>query len=213
MQPTHCLTELLTSADGIGEIRLLAQSLQTLARAGRQIVLLGPPWLPYPDGWAQLGIDAAQILVVRTERPMDKLWAVEQSLRSAAFGALLAWVPDARPEALRRLQLAAAGTDGLSFLFRPAAAQYQPSPAPLRLLLGGIDGRTLEVRLLKRRGPLQAAPLHLHLPELRSFRFKPFALPLTTPVVPPSSFAGRPHVVDRVVLSNVAAGPHSAPLA
>ncbi len=214
--PTHCLTELLTPANGIGEIRLLAQSLQTLARAGRQIILLAPPCLPYPDGWTRLGIDPARILMVHTERPGDRLWAIEQSLRSAAFGALLAWVPEVRLEALRRLQLAAAGTDGLSFLFRPTAAQHHPSPAPLRLLLGGVEGRCLDVQLLKRRGPLQVAPLRLHLPELRSFKLRP----LTTPASPHSSAHSsahlpivRPHVVDRAVLSNAAARPHSAPLA
>jgi len=215
--PTHCLTELLTPADGLGEIRLLVQSLQTLTRAGRQIILLAPPCVPYPDGWARLGIDVSRILVVRAERPADRLWAIEQSLRSAAFGALLAWVPDVRPEALRRLQLAAAGANGLSFLFRPTAAQYEPSPAPLRLLLGGAAedaGRVLRVQLLKRRGPVQAVPLHLHLPELRSFRLRPVATPV---IASATSFSEgvRPHVLhalDRAVLSNAATRPHSAPL-
>jgi len=222
--PTHCLTELLTRASGIGEIRLLMQSLQTLIRAGRQIVLLAPPCVPYPDGWAHLGIDVSRILVVRTERPADRLWAIEQSLRSAAFGALLAWVPDVRPEALRRLQLAAAGANGLSFLFRPTAAQYEPSPAPLRLLLGGVEGRSLSVQLLKRRGPVQAAPLHLHLPELRTFRLRPVTMPAAASfsegVRPHASRShvshpafSRPHALDRAALPDSAARPHSAPLA
>jgi len=166
--PTHCLTELLSAEAGIGEIRLLAQALQTLTRTGRQVILLAPPCLPYPDGWARLGIDPDRLLVVRAERPVDRLWAIEQSLRSTAFGALLAWVPQAPPEALRRLQLAAANANGLCFLFRPPAAQYQPSPAPLRLLLEGIEGRTLAVRLLKRRGPVHGKTLHLALPELHA---------------------------------------------
>lgn len=227
--PTNCLTELLTPDSGIGEIRLLVQSLHTLIRAGRQIVLLAPPCVPYPDGWAHLGIDVSRILVVRAERPADRLWAIEQSLRSAAFGALLAWVPDVRPEALRRLQLAAAGANGLSFLFRPTAAQYEPSPAPLRLLLGGVEGRTLSVQILKRRGPVQAAPLHLHLPELRTFRLRPMAMPAAA-----SFFEGsrphdpRPHIqrsdslragharpdaLDRAALPDTATRPHSTPLA
>lgn len=187
--PTHCLTELLSGQDGIGEIRLLAHALQTLTRAGRQVILLAPPCVPYPEGWARLGIDVGHLLVVRAERPCDRLWAIEQSLRSASFGALLAWVPQAQPEALRRLQLAAAGANGLCFLFRPPAAQHQPSPAPLRLLLEGLDGRNLAVRLLKRRGPVHGATLHLALPALQSLRTAR-VLPATAPVLPVAAGAG-----------------------
>lgn len=212
--PTHCLTELLAPAHGIGEIRLLQQSLQTLTRSGRQIILLAPPCVPYPDGWARLGIDMSRVLVVRAERPADRLWAIEQSLRSAAFGALLAWVPDVRPEALRRLQLAAAGANGLSFLFRPTEAQYQPSPAPLRLLLGAAEGRSLSVQLLKRRGPVQSGPLHLQLPELRSFRVRSTARPVVASEEPFSEAIfpddAVSHALDRAVLSHVAHRPHPA---
>ena len=179
--PARCLTELLLPRAGIGEIRFLAATLRSLIRARRQIVLLAPPHVPDPNGWAQLGIDMQHVLVVRAERPADRLWAIEQSLKSAAFGALVAWLPEdkalARHDALRRLQLAAAGADGLTFLFRPTAAQYHASPAPLRLALspGNPVGerRALAVRLLKRRGPVLAAPLVLMLPEVRP-QLRPF---------------------------------------
>ena len=172
--PARCLTELLLSQVGVGEIRFIATTLASLTQAGREIVLLGPPHIPDPTGWEQLGIDMRRVLVVRTERPADRLWALEQSLKSSAFGALIAWLPEekalARHDVLRRLQLAAAAANGLTFLMRPAAAQYQSSPAPLRLTLGvgQPEGsrRTLSVRLLKRRGPVLAAPLTLALPEV-----------------------------------------------
>lgn len=95
----------------------------------------------------------------------DLLWALEQSLKSGHVGAVLAWLPlNLRADALRRLQLAAQSHDGPVFIFRDALARSQPSPAPLRLLLqpAGIDA--LSVRLLKRRGPVQAQPLRLALP-------------------------------------------------
>ncbi len=172
--PSHCLTELLLSHHGIGEIRFLASTLSSLTQAGREIVLLAPPHIPDPTGWAQLGIDMRHVLIVRTPRPADRLWALEESLRSSAFGALVAWLPEdrtlARHDALRRLQSAASSANGLSFLMRPAAAQYHASPAPLRMTLaiGQPDGdrRTLSVRLLKRRGPVLAKPLNLMLPEV-----------------------------------------------
>ena len=172
--PSRCLTELLLPRAGLGEIRFLATTLSSLTQSGREIVLLGPPHIPDPTGWEQLGIDMRRVLIVRTPRPADRLWALEQSLKSSAFGALIAWLPEektlARNDALRRLQLAASSANGLTFLMRPSAAQYHASPAPLRLTLetGRPDGhrRTLSVRLLKRRGPVLAKPLTLMLPEI-----------------------------------------------
>ena len=172
--PSRCLTELLLSHTGVGEIRFLASTLSSLTQAGREIVLLAPPHVPDPTGWEQLGIDMRRVLIVRTERPTDRLWAIEQSLKSSAFGALLAWLPEdrtlARHDALRRLQSLATSANGLCFLMRPAAAQYHASPAPLRLTLsvGKPEGtrRTLSVRLIKRRGPVLTRPLTLMPPEV-----------------------------------------------
>ena len=159
---------------GVGEIRFLAATLSALTQAGREIVLLAPPHIPDPTGWEQLGIDMRRVLIVHAERPADRLWALQESLRSAAFGALVAWLPEdkvlARHDALRRLQSAAATADGLTFLMRPLAAQHHASPAPLRLTLAigepDANRRTLSVRLLKRRGPVLAKPLTLLLPEI-----------------------------------------------
>ena len=189
--PSRCLTELLLSHTGVGEIRFLASTLSSLTQAGRQIVLLAPPHIPDPTGWEQLGIDMRRVLIVEAAKPTDRLWAIEESLRSSTFGALLAWLPEektlARHDALRRLQSAAASADGLTFLFRPAAAQDHASPAPLRLALStGIpDGprRLLSVRLLKRRGPVLAQPLQLMLPEVHR-GLKAFGLASPAPVSP-----------------------------
>ncbi|MEO8936985.1 MAG: translesion DNA synthesis-associated protein ImuA [Burkholderiaceae bacterium] len=172
--PSRCLTELLIAHPGVGEIRFLAATLSSLTQSGREIVLLAPPHIPDPTGWEQLGIDMRRVMIVHTPRPADRLWAIQESLKSSAFGALVAWLPEdkalARHDALRRLQSAAASADGLSFLIRPSAAQYHASPAPLRLTLavGEPDAhrRTLSVRLLKRRGPVLARPLTLLLPEI-----------------------------------------------
>ena len=184
--PSRCLTELMLSHTGVGEIRFIASTLAALTQAGREIVLLAPPHVPDPTGWEQLGIDMRRVLIVRTERPADRLWAIEQSLKSSAFGALVAWLPEektlARHDALRRLQSVAAASNGLTFLMRPAAAQYHASPAPLRLTLsaGLPQGarRTLSVRLVKRRGPVLARPLTLMLPEVHR-SLKTFSLALT----------------------------------
>jgi hypothetical protein len=209
--PTHCLTELICPHAGLGELRLLAPALSSLVKAGRQIVLLLPegddPRTIYPDGWSQLGIDPGALLVVKASRPADRLWAIEQVLRSSSFGALLGWVDPLRSDALRRLQVAAASADGLSFLFRPESAQHHPSPAPLRLLVGASRSSTerrLSVSILKRRGPVLGSALFIDVALPRELR----PVVLRPPVLLPSS--SRQHAVGRPLLSNTAARPHSA---
>lgn len=165
--PLGMLTELICRESGIGELRLLVPLLRQLTRERRVVVLLAPPHLPYAPALAGFGIDLDYLLVVQATQAADRLWAVEQTLKSSSFGALLAWLDQdrTRPEHLRRMQLAAQGAQGPAFLFRPLAAQFEPSPAPLRLLLQPRPEQRLSVQLLKRRGPVLAAPLLLELPQ------------------------------------------------
>ena len=127
------------------------------------------------SGWAlgQLGLDVAQLLVIHTRCKVvagsDSLWALEQALKSGHVGAVVGWLPPRlRAERLRRLQLAAQAHDGPAFVLREMAAQQRPTAAPLRLALraGGAD--TVQLRLLKRRGPPLEALLQLDLPSVLS---------------------------------------------
>lgn len=165
--PLGMLTELIAREPGIGELRLLVPVLRRLTVERKVAILLGPPHVPYAPALAAFGIDLDYLIVVQANQATDRLWAVEQALRSASFGTLLAWLPQGRtrPEHLRRMQLAAQGTRGPVFLFRPLPAQFESSPAPLRLLLLPRSGQRLSVQLLKRRGPVLAQPLLLELPQ------------------------------------------------
>jgi cell division inhibitor SulA len=165
--PQGILTELIAREPGIGELRLVVPVLRRLTRERKVVILLGPPHVPYAPALAAFGIDLDYLIVVQTLQAADRLWAVEQTLRSAGFGTLLAWLPQARtrPEHLRRMQLAAQGTRGPVFLFRELAAQLEASPSPLRLLLLPQPGQRLSVQLLKRRGPVLARPLLIDLPQ------------------------------------------------
>lgn len=206
--PPSVLTELLWVQQGGGELRLLAPALAGLSRAGKPLILLAPPYLVFAPALAQLGIDIRQILLVQSEKPADRLWAVEQVLKSASFGALLCWLPQARPEHLRRLQLAANGGDGLSFVFRPASAQMESSPAPLRLLCGAGPAGKISVEVIKRRGPAASAPIVLPAP------LPPvIARAIKEPRVPASSSAESAHVLDRPVSAATAAGSRVSSLA
>ncbi len=169
--PQQVLIELLLARHGIGELRLLAQPLAALTRAGKTVIFLAPPEVPYPPGLTQLGIDVRQVVVVQTSHAADRLWAMEQALKSASFGALVAWLPFndhanrlTRNDQLRRLQLAAQQSQGLVFCMRHISAQSNASPAPLRLALQPRPDEQLSVHILKRRGPALTTPLLLELP-------------------------------------------------
>ena len=158
--PAGCLTELLPSHAGIGELRLLGGALAALARSGAGLAWVAPPYLPYAPALAAAGIDLARVLVVKTRTPQETLWAAEQAMASRACGAVLAWPGTLRYPDLRRLQLAAENGRACAFLFRPVEAANDSSPAALRLRLDACAGG-LAVHVLKRRGPALARPVIL----------------------------------------------------
>lgn len=168
--PRSALTELL-GVPGHGELALLAPALIRLAERSGHLFLVDPPHPPHAPGLQQLGIPWERLLVVRTTRERDPVWACEQILRSGACAALLAWegVGSWRFAQLLRLQNAARGVSGPVFLCRPPGAANQPSPAVLRLhLTGTATGTTLG--LVKQPGPLgQQLTLPAH-PALASER-------------------------------------------
>ncbi len=181
--PVGMLTELITREAGIGELRLLVPLLRQLTCERKVVILLAPPMVPYAPALASFGIDLDYLIVIQAANAADRLWAVEQTLKSASFGTLLAWLPQkrTRPEHLRRMQLAAQSATGPVFLFRQLQAQFENSPAPLRLLLLPRPNEQLSVQLLKRRGPVMAMPLMLQLPKpTASVHIKPSAIPTDT---------------------------------
>jgi len=200
--PRRVLTELLLPHPGVGEMRLLAPALATLAQAQRSVMLFDPP--AALCGWAlgQLGVDLQQLVVVHGREgsrgaalrhllaSADLLWALEQALKSGHVGAVLAWLPERlRADALRRLQLAAQAHDGPVFLLRGIDSRLKPSAAPLRLALHAGAPDELWVRLLKRRGPPLAQPLKLVLPPVLAPAQRARALAARVPVAAPPRVA------------------------
>ena len=159
--PVGALTELLQAPGAHNEWRLL---LPALARSGSgPVVLVAPPHLPFAPSLQAQGLQAQRLLWLGAADSPDTaaLWLSEQALRCAAVDAVLAWLPQVRPEQLRLLQWAAAEHHKLLFVLRPEAAQAQASPAVLRLLLSLANSAALSVQILKRRGPPLAEPLQL----------------------------------------------------
>ena len=173
--PASVLIELLLTQSGIGELRLLAPLIAALTQAGKTVILMAPPHLPFAAALLELGIDLRHVLLIQADKPADRIWAIEQTLKSASFGALLCWLPHCRADHLRRLQLAASGCDGLTFVLRPLDAQHESSPAPLRLVCQPAPGGQLSVAVIKRRGPVQAQPIRLAL-AVPAVLHQPFAL-------------------------------------
>lgn len=151
--PTRGLTEVLSPQPSVLEWRLIGPALQGIVAAGGHIVVIGPPKTPHLPGLRHCGIDERHLVWVQADAPAERLWCTEQLIKSGACGAIVSWLPQARPEQIRRLQVCAQSCEGPVFLFRPAAAQHEASAAPLRVFTTfGIDW-ALQVQVLKRRGP------------------------------------------------------------
>ena len=177
--PTRALTEILASRHGVLEWRLLAPALRALvaepvpvadlpvrqrsslpARMNKPLLLINPPLTPHLPGLQACGLAAQHLVWIRAETPQQQLWAAEQAIKSNAASAILAWLPHARPEQVRRLQSHALSTEAPIFLFRPLQVQGQSSAAPLRLIVADCEWQ-LQVQILKRRGPVFEGQLKL----------------------------------------------------
>jgi hypothetical protein len=165
--PLGVISELLFESPGAGEFSLLLPALATVSARGQWVVLIDPPWIPYPPAMRGHGVALERVLLVRTRTASDSLWACEQALRGVPGGAVLAWPANPGFTRLRRLQLAAKAGRKLAFVFRPAAALAQASPAALRLQVTAAASGS-RVRVLKCRGRLPEQSLLIrrgrHLP-------------------------------------------------
>jgi len=159
--PCRSLTEVLQPQPTVCEWRLLGPALRAIVAKGQQVVVVGPPKVPHLAGLRHAGLTDKQFVWVKAETPAHRLWTTEQLIKSNSAGALLAWLPQARPEQLRRLQVCAAACERPVFLFRPVAAQHEASAAPLRVVVSfGVDWE-LQLHILKRKGPAHEGELHL----------------------------------------------------
>jgi protein ImuA len=149
--PANVVTEIVFCREGIGEVRLVLPALAELSREGRRIAWVDPPHLPYAPALADAGAELSRFLLVRTGAVRDRLFAVEQCLRSGACGAVLAWPAAWDDRSIRRLQLAAEKGGSLGVLFRTERACGRFSAAGLRLRLAPSPGG-VAVEVLKGRG-------------------------------------------------------------
>lgn len=223
--PQRAVTELLTPQFGVLEWRLLAPGLRgwwdsqalPTATPGRRtrlassplrpLLLVNPPHTPHLPGLQALGLPPQALVWVAAGTPAQQLWVAEEAIKSRI--AVLAWLPEARPEQIRRLQVSALGSDAPAFLVRPERAGQQSSAAPLRLVVQPGEDWQLAVHLLKRRGPTHEGWLQLPAvpgavePLLTAARRKPLPAPAPAPQpgpAPASPPTERAHALARPVL-------------
>jgi protein ImuA len=159
--PLRSLTEVLAAQPSVLEWRLLAPALRGVVLAGSQVVVVSPPRYPHLPGLLHEGLDDRKLVWIKAAPPAERLWVTEQLIKSNAAGAIIAWLPQARQEQIRRLQVCAQAFEGLVFLCRPEAARHEASAAPLRVHAGvGLDWE-LKVHIIKRRGPVHEGGLVL----------------------------------------------------
>lgn len=159
--PRQSVTEVLAAQPSGLEWRLLGPALRLIVAGGGQVVVVGPPQHPHLPGLRHEGLDERQLVWIQAERPAERLWVTEQLIKSNAAGAIMSWLPQARPEQLRRLQVCSQACEGAVFLWRAQAARHEASAAPLRVHASvGLDWE-LRVNVFKRRGPVHEGTLVL----------------------------------------------------
>jgi hypothetical protein len=188
--PLGAVTELISGKPGLGEFSLLFPALADMGQQGQWLVLVDPPWIPYPAALHGHGLRLERLLLVRTQSEKESLWACEQALRGSRGGAVLGWPERISFTNLRRLQLAASENGKLLFLFRPEQAADTSSPATLRLRLEADRQRGTRINVLKCRGNRPLEPAWIP---------QPYS-------VPPSEHIPAPQVPDAVPQTTIGKG-------
>lgn len=150
--PRGAVTEIIGREQAtIAAASLLLPGLARLSRETGWIALVSPPLIPYAPALAGAGIDLSRLMMVCPDKETDRLWALEQLLRSGSCAAALAWPQPIAPAMLRRLQLAAERGGGCGFLFLQETTAGRSSNAALRLRVKLLE-KDFGVDVLKRPG-------------------------------------------------------------
>lgn len=208
--PLGAVSEIVAASPGLGEFSLLFPALAELGARDQWVVLVNPPWIPYPAALRAQGLRLERLLLVRTRDEKDALWACEQALCSGRGGAVLAWPRRLGFARVRRLQLAAEAHAKLAFLFHPASALGEASPAALRLQLEPGARQDASIRVIKCRGSRPPDPTWIPRPfsSYGNPQDETYVHALACPSLPAPGPGpaypgpGRPHDADRAQRPN-----------
>ena len=91
------IVELMPTAIGIGELRLLMPALARMTAKDRHVALVSPPYIPFAPALNNHGVRLDRLLIVRAEKSVDALGAarefstVEGRSLASGIAALLDW--------------------------------------------------------------------------------------------------------------------------
>ncbi len=167
--PSDGVTEILHTQYGIGEFRLLAPALARLSHEeSRWLLLVNPPYIPYPPALAQAGVDLTSVLITQPRTTKDYLWVLEKALASQSCSAVISWPGNIHMKQLRRLQVASKEGNCWNILFRHEKAIHTASPAELRIRIRPAqfsplhESSAIDIKILKRRGGWESDTVRIH---------------------------------------------------
>ena len=105
--PCGSLAEVLSPQPSVLEWRLIGPALRRVVANAGQVVVVGPPKQPHLPGLAHEGMNQSHLVWIQADAPAERLWVTEQLIKSNAAGAVISWLPQARQEQIRRLQISA----------------------------------------------------------------------------------------------------------
>lgn len=161
--PQGCLSELLLSNNGIGEIRLLSPLIASLNRQAGYIGWINPPYLPYAPALAAQGLQLDKMLLIRTTSLQDTIWSAQQAMASKACAAVLVWLPKKQlTTEIRKLSLATKAGNCWGFIIRDHHLQQQASSAALRLVMQTQSNKQ-QLEIIKQPGGWSGQKISLNL--------------------------------------------------
>ena len=186
--PLSAITEISVRQNGIGELSLLLPVLKYYTNKGKLCVWLDPPYEPYAPCLVDAEVILDKILIVKSKNIKEWLWAAEQIIQGNAL--LFAWAYQVNPNytALRKLQLAAAGSLSPAFLFRKSSSIKIPSPAPLRIEIEGMKTSAMSLLIHKFKGKIPGTRLNINLGN--KFLERTLLEKLPVNICPPKQYKG-----------------------
>ena len=138
---------------------LFLPTMQRLSNEKRWQAFINSPHTPYAPLLRAHNIPSEQILMVHPKHRDETLWAAEQAVRSTTCSTVFVWLGSThyRYAEIRKLQLAAASTDTLLFLFRSSDALKDATPVSLRLHINAYR----EITVVKQRGGKREVEIRL----------------------------------------------------
>lgn len=147
----------------IGLTTLALQIAKSVCESGKYLVVIDPDLQLFPPALKQLGVPLERLICLRPKNYSDLVWGMDQVLRNASVGSVIASMERVDDRVARRIQLAAEAGGGLGILLRSLeSVRYHSSWAEVQWMVHSVPlQQQTEVRwfdLVLRRSPGGYAP-------------------------------------------------------